>query len=439
MNRRAAASGLAIVLLAACLRLVNLDYCEFKSDEASNAFAARTVIATGNPAAASVPTSIGGVMPPLFNLLLVLPFTLSPSPVFATQLVALANTAAVGLLFVLALRWFGLRTAIIAGLLFAVNPWSVLYARKIWHQDLVAPLAVMVGWFLFRVVIDRKAAALVPLAGLLALVPQFHATAWGLTLTAALALATGAGRVPARYWTGAAVLFAGVAALPWLLDPIGSTANLRALRAYATHPWLFDREAFLAPLRLATGVGFGLSPTMVLPGIAQFLLAVGLFVLVAVRCHRPENRILLCWLAGPVAIGLTSRITPPHHYFLALLPVLPLLLAVGLTESGRETGGGRGALRQWTAGTVAAALVIAQLWLSGTFFVRDLPRATIIARMDYGRPLAVRVAAVRAALADGERDPVVIHQRLQLALPGVGPDELRTTAYLVQWLGAGSE
>jgi len=52
------------------------------------------------------------------------------------------NVIAVALTWWLARRYYGWRAAVIAGLLYAVSPWGILYSRKIWAQDLLPPFVV---------------------------------------------------------------------------------------------------------------------------------------------------------------------------------------------------------------------------------------------------------------------------------------------------------
>ena len=63
---------------------------------------------------------------------------ISPEPVWITGFIALINTLAVAGCYLLTSRWFGLGPAIVASMLFALNPWAVIFSRKIWHANFTA-------------------------------------------------------------------------------------------------------------------------------------------------------------------------------------------------------------------------------------------------------------------------------------------------------------
>src|SRR5215471_18012999 len=78
----------------------------------------------------------------------------------------IAVVAAVGGVFWLARRGFGPLAAIVATALYALNPWSVFWARKIWQPDLMAPLAVLLFIALDQGIVQRRlrwAAAALPI------------------------------------------------------------------------------------------------------------------------------------------------------------------------------------------------------------------------------------------------------------------------------------
>jgi len=77
-----------ILLIAGALRLLNLDYAEFKGDEADNLLAALPIITRGRLPLAGIESSIGTFNPPLFSYLLAIPLFFSRDPVVATAFVA---------------------------------------------------------------------------------------------------------------------------------------------------------------------------------------------------------------------------------------------------------------------------------------------------------------------------------------------------------------
>jgi 4-amino-4-deoxy-L-arabinose transferase-like glycosyltransferase len=155
LSRRdlAALSLLGLVLsLAAWLRFNRLDQIEFLWDQAEISKWAIQMARHGRmtwigPLSSTKLDTFPGIV-----WVLAIPYALSLSPVFVTGFIALLNLLAVLGCFLLARNWFGRLAALVAALLFAVNPWAVIYSRKIWHTEVLAPfvlLYVYSGWRAF--------------------------------------------------------------------------------------------------------------------------------------------------------------------------------------------------------------------------------------------------------------------------------------------------
>ncbi len=124
---------LILFLLAGYVRFAQLDLAEFKLDEARGLLWATEILENDLFVTRGLPTSVGPVNSPAFLYLLTIPLLFSPEPLWATGFIALINTLAVVGCYGMTRRWFGLGPAIVASLLFALNPWSVIFSRKIWQ------------------------------------------------------------------------------------------------------------------------------------------------------------------------------------------------------------------------------------------------------------------------------------------------------------------
>jgi len=134
MMRRITATKLALIaimLLAAYLRLSNLDLTEFKLDEAHVCSRAAEFLASGRPPLVGIGSSVGAANPPLFIYLTAIPVSLSKNPTVIAGFIALLNVGAVLGCYLLTREYFGEKVGLIATLLFAVSPWAVFYSRKI--------------------------------------------------------------------------------------------------------------------------------------------------------------------------------------------------------------------------------------------------------------------------------------------------------------------
>jgi 4-amino-4-deoxy-L-arabinose transferase-like glycosyltransferase len=145
-----------VVLLAAVLRLSALDLIEFKADEANHLVRGLEIVEQGRLPLVGSPSSFGPAKPPMMTYLMALPLALGRDPRYAAAFIALLNVAAVGGTYAVARRYYGARVALIAALLFAVNPWAVVLSRKVFTADLLAPMAVLLFSGLLAAVVDRR-------------------------------------------------------------------------------------------------------------------------------------------------------------------------------------------------------------------------------------------------------------------------------------------
>src|SRR5579859_1625744 len=123
-----------ILLIAGVLRLLVVQYIEFKGDEALNLFLATRPL-FHHPFPPSGITSSAGILNfPLINYLLfpIAIFTLYPPSI--SFVIALLNVLTIGGFFLLFSKYHGKLTGFVASIIIAVSPWMILYSRKIWEQ-----------------------------------------------------------------------------------------------------------------------------------------------------------------------------------------------------------------------------------------------------------------------------------------------------------------
>ena len=220
-HRRDLSSLLLIIVLAAALRLGRGDIVEYFHDDAMLATLALELAdglrfpLTGILSSTGIPNS------PVSVYFLALPFALSSDPAVVIRFVMLWNTLGVTLLWLLA-RWqCGWRVALFAGVAYAVNPWAVLFSRKIWAQELHTPFIILGLLLLLKgfwarsndgrlsrsAFIGQSLGIPILLFGL-----QFHFAALPLALVVPLALWQGRRRLKTRVLIVAFVLSAAVCA-----------------------------------------------------------------------------------------------------------------------------------------------------------------------------------------------------------------------------------
>jgi 4-amino-4-deoxy-L-arabinose transferase-like glycosyltransferase len=123
------AAVVAIILAAAYLRLWGLEYSFTGGDQAAQLNIALRWVTRGQFPLAGHKYSVGLMSPPLTEYMLAMPLFLRRDLVWVAQFVAALDVASVALAYLIMRNVFGRQTALLATLLYAVNPWAVHYAR----------------------------------------------------------------------------------------------------------------------------------------------------------------------------------------------------------------------------------------------------------------------------------------------------------------------
>lgn len=147
---------ISIIFLSAIFRVTNLDLIEFKIDEASNLLLAARPLFDHPFPYGGILTSVGTLNFPLFNYLL-FPFVLiSLDPKLIVFVIAVVNSLAIGVLFLTIKKYYNATLALIASLILAFSPWSILFSRKIWPPDLMFFFSVLLLLCIHKIIIDKK-------------------------------------------------------------------------------------------------------------------------------------------------------------------------------------------------------------------------------------------------------------------------------------------
>jgi 4-amino-4-deoxy-L-arabinose transferase-like glycosyltransferase len=377
----------AILLLAAVLRLSRLDLAEFKADEAGIAREALALVHEGRFPVVGPSSSQGPAHPPLQIYLLALPFAITQDPRLAVAVVALIHAAAVAVTYLLGARFCGRRVGLVAAFLFAVNPWAIYYARKMWTQNW--PLATTLFIFcLLLLVVERRPRALVGAAVALVALTGTHLGGVAFIVVLLLVLLLFPTRVQRRpLWLGALILL--LFSLPYLYhDATHDWTSLRGFFDLGASQTQLDSQAARFAAWLSSGYHYqdlagarysqfldSLPKLQALDVLEMALLGIGLVYLVArVIRHAAGGRerwreaagrdvVLLSWLLVPVALQ-TRHAQPVYpHYFILLYPVqhlvIALLLSDGVDWLGRRL---RAPAARWFAWGVLALVLVIGAW-----------------------------------------------------------------------------
>lgn len=389
---------LAILALAAFLRLFYLQYGQYGSDDERLWILALRVLSGHGLPTSGIRSSIGANNGPA-QVLLVMPGAalFAAAPIAGAVIVALVNTVAVYFLYRLIDEHFGRRPALIAALLFALSSWSVIYARRMQGQDMLVPFQVLFFWSAARWLARGRGRDLVLMFLWLAVLTQVYILGLLHLATAAIVILLGW-----RHLIGDArklLPLAGGGAL-WaaLSAPYFGTALLPALTSFGnvtgSHPGIDAQSVGLA-LTMASHKGFQtiagqaggvFDSTSGFEGLlvwaeealfaAGFLYALGRLIQ-QVRGGAGKDCLsvlgmLLAWAALPVALFARHSVDLYPYYFVAIMP-LPAVFTGLLID------------RLWSrGGAVALAVLTANgLLLAGVFFAVIPGYWT---RNDYGLP-----------------------------------------------------
>ena len=429
-----------ILILGAVLRFSQPTLVEFKRDEATIARWGQAIAYEGFLPAVGVDSSLGIDNLPLTPYLMAVALRLWSDPLSAVLFTMLLNTLALPACYALTKEALGRRAALLSTLLFAVSPWAVLYARKIWARTLpIFTLALMAS--LYLALAKRRRRALVPafasLAALLGL--QLEALAYVPIVGLALLLYR-----DAVAWRSllVAVLVAACLLSPYVIhDALNGWENARGLMAYAGGGSSFSWDAVRYAFALLGGKGIEgqagpfhqdflgrVLPLWWLNDLLSMLLAGGLVYgsWQAFRAPTEERRrgfgLMLLWFAVPILLQLRTSAPTQQHYFVMHYPVSYMLIAALVVWGwdhlrGRmveDFGGVRGARGVRTAGWgLLIVCVVACAWqVSVTWRLREMMVAHPTTG-GYGIPLRyTRIAAQQAAALADDGEVIVLSEEI---------------------------
>jgi 4-amino-4-deoxy-L-arabinose transferase-like glycosyltransferase len=422
----------ALAALALALRWGWPGLIDFKLDEATLSQKALDIARGRDLPLSSVWSSVGVPTPPYVVYLFAIPYLFSGSPLVATGFVGLLAVIGLCISVWLADRYFGLLSAALAGFLYAVAPWPVLYARKMLPQSalpLFVALTIVSGVLGF---VERRARWQAVHLALLALSVGIHFSALSLTLVTLYLLIAFRRRIN-WCWLAVGALIAVLLSVPTWIVVAQEYEAIRADLASrpGNEPVRLSDEALRLELMntVGTQIYTQVAPeappghparadaTTPLLWLEGGLLAGGLIALGVVAWRRraePVGQvagILVAWTLAPVMLFSVTWTPVYHHYFVPLFPAPYLVIgaALGLGLE-RLRAGARG----WRVTAAAGGLMLLAIGGAQIFALSRVMNffATSFTPGDYGVPLGMKMDAARAALdvyrAEDAREILVI-------------------------------
>ncbi len=413
---------LLILVLAALARFTYPGAVEFKHDEATLSLLALDWLAGGEFPLTGMPSSVGVPNAPASVYVMALPYALGADALSATWFVAGLNVTGVGLLWLIVYRYFGFAPALVTGLVYALNPWVILYSRKIWAQDFHTPfllLALFLGLYGF---LEGRRWAQVLCLPVMLFALQIHFAAWVL-LPLYLWLVVIGGRRVLPLALLVSVLLGALVLMPFALGIAQTVENrpdrLANVLNRSGSGLAFREEALIYTIGLAAGLGVegeGMSLekstlTQELPGFSVLWLGVyGAAALIGLAASWRYGwhlaGLVWGWALLPLLAFSVSWTEVYPHYFIGSLPAYALLIGVGVAQLA-TVGAGRSSPLRWL-GFLALALFCLLPLSQGYYWSRLIAFAdTTYRRQDsFATPLRY-LLEVRDTLAQ-ERDVIVL-------------------------------
>jgi hypothetical protein len=338
----------AIMVLTIFLRLWRLDLVQFKDDQATLLRLAEDIVRLGRLPLAGMTSSIGIPLAPTFEYMLAPIVAVNRDPRVATGVIAMANAAAVGGTLIMGWRWFSPLAGLVAGLVYATNPWAVFYARKIWSNDVLPPIAVLLMFCLDSAVVGGRVGWGIVAFPLFALGVELHPSFGVLgPLLVVLAVVLVRRRQFLQFALG--IGLAALTAAPYVIYTLQTEGSyLGALGPSDARGPQTDGVGPAAVMGLIGGWRNwnveGLDTTVLLPlrlsavpgTIETLLLGVGLAaaVVLVLRSQQVALRLraagLLVWVLLPMLLTIRHSIPLYDYYFLFVLPAGALLIGLGI-------------------------------------------------------------------------------------------------------------
>ena len=344
-----------IVSVAAVLRFHRSDVVEYFHDDAMLTTLALELVSGFGIPTAGILSSTGIPNSPASVYIMAIPYSFSADPQFAVHFVMLLNVVGVALLWLLARVHFGLRAAFVAGLVYAINPWAVLFSRKIWAQEIHTPfillglLLLLHGFWQRRDDASRRFSRLLSqtlslpilLFGL-----QIHFAAWALLPVIPLVIWQGRRQISWRA-TIMGMLLSIMILLPYARG-LTQTLDSDPYRISDAMQRSLDKNISLNAgsledlTMLASGIGLEswLAPAQQklisshYPALwwLSILLLIP-FVVGLVTSYRRQPQwapVLIIWSFLPALLLLVNWTQAYNHYFIPSIPAFALLIGLGI-------------------------------------------------------------------------------------------------------------
>lgn len=387
---------LLLLVIAAYLRFTNLDTTWIGGDQSGLLSVAMEFVTEGKIPLAANKSSAGIINPPLVEYLYAIPLSMTRRIIAVAWFTAAANLVSVALCYAFSRRFFGVRVALVATLLYAVSPWAVSFSRMIWNPTMLPLFSTCALGCLIAYLTEQKPGWLIGSFLALAGVVQLH---WAsVVLLGVVGLCGLVFHRRLKVWPlviGGAVF--ALTFIPYLIyeRSVGFQNTAALLQAEDGEAQISLAPALIAS-DLASAQGFDKAgrPWSALNAMMRAAVWGGVMYLGVTALRHigkawrgnlssgwTARLLLVLWTVVPIAVYLRQTHYLQHHYFLYLYPALQIIIAILVDDAFLLLwkSGGRVAARagRWAIRGASLLLPVALLIVVGYYFrllqIRVLP------------------------------------------------------------------
>jgi len=399
-----------IILIALFLRLFNLNYMEFKYDEAFNSFKTLEMVKEGKIPLVGDINSIGIHMPPLFIYLLSIPFFFSRNPVIATGFIALMNVIAILITFFFMKKFFSEKAAFITIAFYAVSPWQVLFSRKIWAQDLLTPFIILFIFFIYKIVYEKKQVYIIYSLITLGFICQIHLSSIYFLFISLIITVWQWQKINKKYLI-IGIIFFILMFTPYLIYQLKNDfVDIKTFKSGSK--FTVNIDVFKFPFKLITTRGFEYvlgnnysdfkNKTLIITLLDILQMISLLIAFIYLFITYKKNIIFVIWLLSGILFLVFVR-SLYNHYFISLLPLMFILIGNMFNWLLKNKLG----ILRYTAYGIILVLLIYQFSFSLSF-VNYIKEQKCIDG-DYGVPFAYHLKDIKEAINEGNEEFEQIH------------------------------
>jgi len=350
------------LLLASFLRLYNIEYTEFKVDQAKNIYLTLDIIKNGPVPHYVILSSVGTYSPPIFFYFLILPVLISKNPIFLSAFIAILNILAISIAFFFFKSIFNRRIALMTILLWAVNPWSIMYSRNIWHQNVLPLFIVLFFGAIFKIVNlkqrlakqhDVKERILTDSLGYtvlafaaLGVLMQIHISTFILSFLLLVIIIWQRKKLRVLD-VGSGILIFLILHIPYLIYEIQHNFhNIAKFLETSRLAAIYHLDSFIYPFKLITtrglgsylgqglfwldnlGVGQFINYILIIFSLLGLIYIIKNLILPKKDSSNTNYIVILMWLVLPIVFLFFNKSNIYDHYFILLYPVLFLIVAI---------------------------------------------------------------------------------------------------------------